>query len=187
MKMKKSIKLPVFLGAVALISTAALAIVNGFTEPVIEQNIRAKANEGYLTMFGLDNFDNYELSNLEISDELSNAGVTNILQLKEGDSIFGAAYDITSNGYGGELSFQVAFSGSKYAGFNIVSSKETPGFGSDILDEFTTYLKGKDISTTMAQIRADVEAVKAGSTITLDAVMGPLESVVSAYKTLSGR
>lgn len=180
--MKKSIKLPLFLGSVALICSAALAIVNEITEPVVEQNEIKAANEGYLALFGLDSFEGYKIATPEPTSELSAKGVKKVFELHESnDSLFGVAYDFNVRGYGGELIFQIAFKDSKYLGLNVVSSSETPSFGGEYLEALGTYLKGKDASLDRAKIETDTVAIKAGTTVTRTPVLDGIEVAAAHY------
>lgn len=184
--MKKAIKLPLVLGVVCLVCTAGLAIVNEVTKDKIAGNIIAKQNAGYLTIYDLDSFDGYTLSNPAPSTALVDAGINKVLKIEQSGSLFGLAYDANVKGYAGELVFQVGFKDGNYIGFQVVKSNETSGFGADYLSVLTTYLKNKPASTSLEDLTSETIALKAGTTRTREPVLKAIYAAAQDYLTVKG-
>ena len=183
--MKKSIKLPLFLGSVALICTAALAVINEVTKDKISRNYQDKADRGFLTVLGLTNSEGFVLESYEVAEHLSKAGVNEIKTLKQvsDESLAGVAYDMTvKGGFAGDIQFQVGFKGEVYSGFNVVKSSETPGYGEDYLKVLTNYFVNLPITTTPAEIFAATIELKAGATVTRGPVLKGIEVLVNDYQ-----
>lgn len=195
--MKNIIKLPLFLGAVCLIATGALATVNHFTEDRILANENAKKNENYLIVLDLSNAGDKILPEapVAISNEtLLSAGVTAFYEVKNADdSVYGIAYDAVVTGYAGEIKFQVGFVGDQYAGFRASASKESPGFGEDYIAALEDHL-GVDWEVEVSTSESDLELLtmdaaqggKSGTTKTRDPIIGALIAAANDYQDRIG-
>ncbi|MCH3977344.1 MAG: FMN-binding protein [Bacilli bacterium] len=182
--MKKSIKLPLFLGLTCLGCTGVLAVVNELTSPIIKENEVKAQNAGYLQLFELNSFDGYKLANPEISADLQDEGIVSKLEITNAsdDTLFGIAYDASVTGYSSDgIKFQVGFKDGKYAGFVVITSGETPGFGQDYLNVLTTYLKGLDANTTLEKLEADTIGLKSGTTHTREGVLPAVFAAAQDY------
>ena len=82
--MNKMLLLPLFLGGVTLASAGLISAVNVLTEPIIQTNVMAKENEGYLKILGVNKID--EKLELALNEKLINGGVKAKQEFKlEGD------------------------------------------------------------------------------------------------------
>lgn len=143
--LSKMIVLPLFLASVTLLSAGVLTGVHLLTQPFIEKNIEMKQNEGYLKILEIDSFD--EKKELELADNLKGAGVLLKQSFSQGANVVGVVYDANITGWDTDLKFQVGFKGDKYAGFNLISSKETPGIGADYLKLVDGRIRGVSVTT----------------------------------------
>lgn len=195
--MKNIIKLPLFLGAVCLIATGALATVNHFTESRILANENAKKNEGYLMVLDLSSVGDKKLpeSPEAVTDQtLLSAGIISFYQVLNGDdTVYGVAYDGVVNGYGGEIKFQVGFIDDQYAGFKVIAAKETAGFGQDYLAALETHLGGDwevAISTSDSELELlTIDATqggKSGATKTREPIIAALIAAANDYQARIG-
>lgn len=168
-KMNKMLLLPLFLGGVTLASAGLISAVNILTEPIIQINVIAKENEGYLKILGVDKID--EKLELDLKQELIDGGVKAKQEFKlEGVSI-GIVYDVEITAYSSGLQFQVGFKDENYAGFNVVTSKETLEYGGILLDQLNDLLKGKP-ATENAPIPTDLMAGKSITGRALNTALG---------------
>lgn len=160
-KMNKMLVLPLFLGAVVLGSAGIITGIHALTEPFIQRNIIAKENAGYMKILGITTVD--EVVEHEVSEALVTGGVKSKKEFKlsSGTSV-GVVYDVEITGYTSGLKFQVGFNEGNYAGFNVVSSGETPAYGGVLLEEVNAAIKGKSASEN-APIAS---ALMAGKSIT---------------------
>ncbi len=143
-QLNKMVLLPLFLAGVTLASAGVLTGVHLLTAPLIERNELNKKYEGYKTILAIDTFD--EVRELTLPPPLSEAGVTLKQSFIVGGTSAGVVYDGSITGWNSGLVFQVGFKGDVYAGFNLISSNETPGIGADYLKLVNDRIKGKNIS-----------------------------------------
>ena len=168
-KMNKMLLLPLFLGGVTLASAGLISAVNVLTEPIIQTNVMAKENEGNLKILGVNKID-VKLE-LALNEKLINGGVKAKQEFKlEGLSI-GIVYDVEISAYSSDLQFQVGFKNEKYAGFNVVTSKETKEYGGVLLDQLNDFLKDKP-ATENAPIPTDLMAGKSITGRALNTALG---------------
>ncbi|MGI6713472.1 MAG: hypothetical protein ACOX3K_00140 [Bacilli bacterium] len=195
--MKKTLKLPVFLGAVCLVCTAALATVNHLTKERITANENAKKNEGYLKVLQLTDVGSKVLPEAPealTSGNAFEAGFVTFYQVKNSDdSIYGIAYDGVVTGYAGEIKFQVGFVGNNYSGFRVITSTETAGYGADYLAGLEKNL-GVNWQVAITTSQAELETLtmdaeqggKAGSTVTRVPIVSALVAAASDYQSRIG-
>ncbi len=179
-KLNNFILLPLFLGVVTLVAAGALTGVHLLTKPKIEENIKQKQLAGYKQILDLEPSDVIDLKEKVVSSELSNIGVTNKYSITIEAVEVGVVYDAEITGYNSGLIFQVGFKGTKYAGFNVISSNETPGFGADYLETVHEQIKGVEIGDPILQ-----DPSKTGKTLTANALRKALEACAEDY--LEGR
>ncbi len=136
--MKESIKMGVILLVLCAVSAGLLAVVNGFTAPIIFENEMAETLQSYRDIFGEDAeevtlLDSGKLA--EIQEEYPD--VDNIFEVKKGGELIGYGINIKATGFGGEMTNAIGFriDGETIAGFRNISNQETKGFGSHIADE----------------------------------------------------
>ena len=153
--MNKLLKLPLFLGIAGAACGGVLAGVNALTAPIIAEAEVEAVKNGYLDIYKANNY-NVTLDDivigdsLKISDALYNAGCQNRAIVAE----IGVAYTFKVKGYGGDLSFQVAFADGEYLGYTDLGHSETPGYGKDIVDGMNKLLAGK--ASTEQVFTADI-------------------------------
>ena len=136
--MKESIKMGVILLVLCAVSAGLLAVVNGFTAPIIFENEMAETLQSYRDIFGEDAeevtlLDSGKLA--EIQEEYPD--VDNIFEVKKGGELIGYGINIKATGFGGEMTNAIGFriDGETIAGFRNISNQETKGFGSRIAEE----------------------------------------------------
>lgn len=173
--MNKMIVLPLFLAVVTLTAAGALTGVHLLTAPLVERNQLNKQYEGYKRILEIDSFDTVKEHTL--SAELSGAGVTLKQSFMIGDQEIGTVYDANITGFSSDLIFQVGFKGDVYAGFNLISSKESPGFGADYLVNVDGWIKG--VPATQ-EVLVD-SAANAGITVTSSALKNVLSLIAGDY------
>lgn len=136
--MKESIKMGVILLILCAVSAGLLAVVNGFTAPIIFENEMASTLQSYRDIFGEDAeevtlLDSGKLA--EVQEEYPD--VENIFEVKKGGELIGYGINIKATGFGGEMTNAIGFriDGETIAGFRNISNQETKGFGSRIAEE----------------------------------------------------
>ena len=87
-------------------------------------------------------------------------------------------YDGEIKGWESGLVFQVGFKGNVYAGFNLISSNETPGIGADYLKLVDNRIKGKLLTDS---ILVDNDGTYTGATAPITA--GSLRSILMLCAT----
>lgn len=136
--MKESIKMGVILLVLCAVSAGLLAVVNGFTAPIIFENEMAETLQSYRDIFGED------AEEVTLLDKDALAGiqeeypdVDNIFEVKKGGELIGYGINIKATGFGGEMTNAIGFriDGETIAGFRNITNQETKGFGSHIEDE----------------------------------------------------
>lgn len=186
--MKKTLKLPIFLAAVCLISTGVLAVVNEITAPIIATVELEKANKGYLDILDLASLDSHNIATVDTAETLSSKGIlkkTTVTEKSNGD-VYGIVYDAKVTGYAGPITFQVGFKAGKYAGFNNVSNTETATYGGIIINDLNELIAGIDASADTATIYAAVKGNYTGksaswSDITVNALLNAFKLAATDY------
>ena len=149
-------------------------------------------NKDILAAFGISSLGEYTLTDLVVEEQLSNAGVHKVSELKLGEERIGLAYYATVGGYStnpdygtpsgqDDLNFVVGFNGANYGGFVALENDETPSFGGEWLTAAAGYLPGKPADSDITTINTDITALKAGATITGDAVINALDIIAAHY------
>ena len=186
--MKKTLKLPLFLAAVCLISTGVLAVVNEITAPIIATVELEKKNAGYLDILGLESLANHDIATVATEDALKSKGIlqkTTVTEKSSGN-VYGIVYDATVGGYAGPMSFQVGFKDGKYAGFNNVSNTETASYGGIIIADLDGLIEGLDATSETSALYAEVKGNYAGksetwSNITVNALLNAFKLAANDY------
>jgi Na+-translocating ferredoxin:NAD+ oxidoreductase RnfG subunit len=143
--MDKSIKLPIFLGSVCLIASAALAGVNAITAPIISAREEAARMSGYLSVLGLESGEGYTMSDVLTSEgDLASKGITDYVYFldNDDDSLFGAVYNATVSGWEPNIKFQVGISDGKFSGYNSISHNETASIGGVFISNLSDMIEG---------------------------------------------
>jgi len=168
--MDKSIKLPIFLGSVCLIASAALAGVNAITAPIIQAREEAARMSGYLSVLGLESGEGYTMSDVLLADgDLATKGVVDYVYFLDDtdESLFGAVYNATVSGWEPNIKFQVGISDGKFTGYNSISHNETASIGGVFIASLSDMISGVACNDTTAlndAINAYISANIAGAT-----------------------
>lgn len=183
--MNQFILLPLFLGAVTLVAAGALTGVHLLTQPRIESNIEQKKLSGYKEVLGLSLNDVIHLEDKEVNDDLAKVGVSHKYRITMDESEVGYVYDATIKGWEPGIIFQVGFKDDYYAGFNLISSSETPGIGGVYLDAVNERIKGVKIGDPILN---DSDPSYTGQTapVTAGALREALEACAADYSERSG-
>lgn len=175
--MNKFIKLPLYLAIVGAITTAALATVHQFTDPIIKEN-KIKAEKAALQElfteandFVLDEDPAHKFDKIE-----EKAGLSGVFIVSKDDAILGYVYKGVVTGYkGGEIVFLLSISPEGvYNGYHVVSMiEQTSGIGTQVADEiFYEQFLEKDISSVGDIVKIDqatlssqpvIDAIKAAT------------------------
>lgn len=178
-KINKFVLLPLFLGAVCLVSAGVIAGVNYFTEPRIIQNDIDKQNAGYYKVLGISSAD--APIEITITDAHKAAGVTSINRFEVSGTLIGFVYDMNITGYSPNLKFQVGFKDGKFAGFNVISHSETPSYGGQVLSVINERIKDKEAGSDVMSLINSGGNITSGKSATSDALATALTYCATDY------
>ena len=163
----------VVLGVICIVTSALLAVTNGVTAPIIEQNAIATANATRAAL--LPKADGFEAITLDVE------GVTEAYKATND-----AGYVITAaaKGYAGDVPVMVAFNADgKILAVNFLANAETPGLGQKVrTDAFQGQFNGKDAENFGM---SDIDGIS-GATISTSAAVKALNAAITAYKAENG-
>ncbi len=189
--MDKSIKLPLFLGAVCLIASAALAGINAWTAPIIAQNEADARNRGYLEVLGLESSTGYILSDLIVAEgTLASKGITSYITFtsEADDTLYAIVYNGEVSGWEVGIKFQVGISDGKFTGYNNLPNNETPSIGGAFLGMLDAMISNVacDSTSLNTAINAYIQTNVVGATanfagVTRNAVTSALIEAGSHY------
>ncbi len=158
--MNASLKSNLFLGVLILVISSTLGVVNSLVRPLITQRQIDQQNAAYLDVLNLSSSTGFVLEPVaSLSPDLTNQGVVKLLTLTDetSDELVGAAYEITTSGWGGTITFLLGMRDDIYTGLTIVEQHETRGIGDVLLDGLETLVEGvsvTDIDVVQAAISA---------------------------------
>lgn len=166
--MGKTIKLAIFLAIIAGLSGAALSLVNGITEPMIQEAAIASEKQNLVKIYaGGEEFKKVESTTTDypaIQDIYS-----------AGDK--GYVYKTSVQGYKGPVVILIGLDkDGTYKGFEVADiSQETKGIGDKILDEsYKKSIVGKNIGDSIDTI--------SGATYTSKAVVDGIEQATAHFE-----
>ncbi len=167
----KSLVLPTLvLVAICLVATAALALTNTVTAPLIEQAAIEAANAARSVV--LPEGDSFT--------EVTDYTTENVIEVYKADNDSGYTVTATAKGYNGELHVMTGIKADgTIAGVQVMLNNETPGLGSRVSDEeYTAQYPGK----------SDLEGVDviAGATISSIAFENCVNTAFEVFAELSG-
>lgn len=170
--MNKLVKLPLFLGICGAACAGVLAGVNALTAPIIEQAKIDAANAAYIETykeFGVTS-DHITIEEVEIyaANCTTRAVIVN-------DKVKGVAYTCSAKGYGGTISFQVAFANGQYLGYTDLGNSETPSYGGVVIGKMTSLIKGIDANESLLNNSGYTGAIS-GQSITGKAIANAVEA-----------
>ncbi|MBN1291674.1 MAG: RnfABCDGE type electron transport complex subunit G [Candidatus Latescibacteria bacterium] len=177
----------------AIICSAALALVNIKTSPIISKNEEISYKSTVLDVFGVP----YDREN---SDSVISTYDARITERKdEGLTLFdekesgATAIYISGGGFQGPISLVVALDGSTITGLKIVSQSETPGLGARITEEeFQNSFKGKVVPKGISMTKSgnagpgEFDGIT-GATETSKALVKILNKGLTQYFEISGK
>jgi len=147
--MKASMKSSLFLGTLILVISATLGIVNSLVRPLITQRQIDQQNATYLDVLDLSSSTGFVLKPVaSLSPELTDQGVLKILTLTNeiSDELVGTAYELTTSGWGGTITFLLGMRDDIYTGLKIIEQHETRGIGDVLLDGLETFIEGVSVT-----------------------------------------
>ena len=193
--MNKFVKLPLFLGIVGGICTAALAATYGITNPEFEKRETERKNAAFkdiLVGFGLTNEDGsiktgvetiaYVVEpeaegELELTKNLTKVGITRKVSISFEDKVVGAFYEGSATGFNADepVSFQLSFKDDKCYSLTLNHYESGPGIS--FMDKVPGLVKDKELTYfTSASFDTDLGS---GATFSKGAIM---PAVVAAAK-----
>lgn len=175
--MNKLVKLPLFLGICGAACAGILAGVNALTAPIIEQAKIDAANAAYIETykeFGVTS-DHIKIEEVEIyaANCTTRAVIVN-------DNVKGVAYTCSAKGYGGTISFQVAFANGKYLGYTDLGNSETPSYGGVVIGKMSSLINGIDANESLLNNSGYASAI-AGQSITGKAIANAVDACRTDY------
>lgn len=138
----------------AVVCSTALALVNLFTLPIIEENERTAAMGTVLDVFGIhaDPADPGAIADTYATriEEDNKDGLVRFKDRETGR----IALKLEGSGFQGLISVVVALEGEKISGFRVIRQDETPGLGARILEpSFQEGFVGKRVTDGIRMIR----------------------------------
>lgn len=177
--MNKFIKLPLFLGICGAACGVVLAGINSLTADQIQRNKETKANAGYLKMYEEFGVTIDHLSDAELTADLTAAGCS-AKKIVLNDSVKGITYTCEVQGYGGAVSFQVAFGNGQYIGYTDLGNTETSGYGKDLISSLPELIKGIDSNKDLAT-EDPYKSAMSGKSVTGKAIASCINVCASDY------
>ncbi len=145
---------------ICAIVAGIVSFVYALTESTYEQNLQQTKNHAIGEIFERDGL-TCEVIPAENSQEI-------FYTVFDGESPIGYCVEVTSGGFGGDISLMVGYSNDcSVLGVSVISHSETPGLGAKILDEdFISQYQGQSGEILLGE---DVDAI-VGATISSRAV-----------------
>jgi Na+-translocating ferredoxin:NAD+ oxidoreductase subunit G len=165
----------------SVVCSAALAIVNIKTEPIIRENQEVKRMMTVLNVFGVT-YDILDPASVRKTyarhiDEVDERGLKLFREKDSGAS----ALSLSGNGFQSTITVVVALKNDAISGFKVISQNETPGLGARIVeDAFQNQFIGKKVSKGITWTKSG----KAGPS-EFDAITGATESSKALARILN--
>jgi RnfABCDGE-type electron transport complex G subunit len=165
----------------SVVCSAALAIVNIKTGPIIRQNEEIKRMKTVLNVFGVtyDILDPVSIGKTYANhiDEVDERGLKLFREKKSGAT----ALSLSGSGFQSTITVVVALKNDTISGFKVISQNETPGLGARISeDAFQNQFIGKKVAGGIAWTKSG----KAGPS-EFDAITGATESSKALSRILN--
>ena len=183
--MRSYLKTALVLFLICGVCTALCALVNSVTAPVIAASEKAKKESALVSVSS-----GYTVGETETVGE---GKINSRTALSENGSVVGYVLDLTSKGYGGDISIIAAYrNDGSLIGSKVVSDSETAGLGKKSEEDwYMEIFRGKGSSTPIPTSKAmlsseDSDAVS-GASVTFQAVSSALAAGSSYVKNLGGR
>lgn len=191
---KEIVKPAITLFLICAVITGALAVVNGITEPIIEERDKVALQASLAEVLpGADAFSD-AVSREKLLSQGYEPGerIVNLYEASQNGEIFGYVVEVASRGYGGNISLLVGIDRDlSVAGVKILSHNETPGLGARADDEgYLNQYAGaipenlyRVVKTSPSQ-DGDIQALS-GATITSRAVANGVSEAASLVQSLA--
>lgn len=180
---------------ISAVAAGLLAVVNGFTAEVIAKAEFEKSVAAYQEIYG-DKADTFEPI-----DEAKKAAlvekykdIQDVFVAKKGEEIVGYGINHTAKGYGGSMTNAIGLlNDGTIAGFRNIQNSETPGIGTQITEP--AYFKGfEGKSFKNGEVKGNKEPsaedeipLISGATVSSTGVLKGVNSILPAYKEISGK
>ena len=161
----------VVLTVICLVASAALALTNQITAPLIAQAQEAAAREARLMV----------LPDADDFTQITDFSTENIIDVYEAKNGAGYAITATAKGYAGDLQVMIGItSEGTIADTQVMISEETPGLGSRVAEEpYRSQYRGKNASL-------DGVDMISGSTVSSGAFEAAVNAAFKVYAEVSG-
>lgn len=166
----------VVLGVICLVTSLLLAVTNGVTAPIIEENAIRTANETRQALLpAADSFTEMAVP--------ANAA-ENVSEIYRADNGSGFVVTASAKGYGGDVPVMVAFNADgKIEAVRFLDNSETPGLGQKVkTDAFGGQFSGM---AAEAFTLSDIDALT-GATISSRAATTAINAAIAAYDSVKG-
>ena len=174
--MRETVKLGVRLMLFALVAGLLLAVVNAITEEPIARNERLKADGARIAVIGDYDFEAVE-TDLTGYDAIRNVYAA----LDEGGQTAGYVYELSSRGYGGDITLSVGIKDGAVNAVSVAGHTETKGLGTADEAPFLESFAG----LTQADEALGVDAMS-GATVSSDAVRSAVAQALSHARDVLG-
>lgn len=184
--MREFIKLPLLLFAIALIAGALLGITYALTKEPIEMQHELALKNAREELFEDSEFE--EIKESPVFQEYDN--IQKIYEAKKGGKTAGYIITLTTDGYGGEILFNVGVTTDGIiTGLIVGTNSETPGLGAKASEtEFSGQFAGKKSVTLVkgdAVAEDEVSAITA-ATITSTALVDGVNQAIEITSEIMG-
>ncbi len=166
----------VVLGVICLVTSLLLAVTNGVTAPIIEENAIRTANETRQALLpAADSF-------TEVA--VPAACAENVTEIYRADNGSGFVVTAGAKGYGGDVPVMVAFNAEgAIEAVRFLDNSETPGLGQKVkTDAFQGQFSGM---AAEAFTLSDIDALT-GATISSRAATTAINAAIAAYDSVKG-
>ena len=174
--MRETVKLGVRLMLFALVAGLLLAVVNAITEEPIARNERLKTDGARIAVIGDYDFEAVE-TDLTGYDAIQSVYAA----LDESGQTAGYVYELSSRGYGGDITLSVGIKDGAVNAVSIAGHTETKGLGTADETPFLESFAG----LTQADEALDVDAMS-GATVSSDAVRNAVAQALSHARDVLG-
>ena len=165
----------VVLCAICVVVTAALAVTNQATAPVIAAATAEAQRQARMEL--LPDADNFT--------EVTGIQVENVSAVYTADNGAGVVITSTAKGYGGTMTVMTAFTpDGTIRQLKVTDNKETKGIGSNVASSASYWEKYAGLSAEKALVlKTDVDAYS-GATISSKALNAAVNSAIEAYNMI---
>lgn len=146
--MNKFVKLPLFLGVCGAICAGVLAVVNGFTAPIIADNNEKAQNANIYKIMGIEDAD-------KVSDVQVKEGLKYVKSAKEvyvNNEVLGVVYTGFVNDSYSEWTIQLGIKDGVFSGMEYTYQKVDANIGLPSINAFKADIVGVAIEDSLADV-----------------------------------